>query len=59
MVCPGDASIYYEALAVGMGVPGGMGGAMSPQTVWVHPRLSTYEPAILAVLAGEQSRVAQ
>lgn len=56
---PEDAAIHYEAIPVGAGVPGGMGGGLVTESLWVHPRLAAYRAAIQAVLSGQRSRVAQ
>jgi len=56
---PEGASIFFERLAVGAGVPGGMGGAAVQQGVWVHERLDAHRVAIAAVLAGECESIHQ
>jgi hypothetical protein len=56
---PEGASIFFERLPVGAGVPGGMGGAAVQQSVWVHERLQAHRVAIAAVLAGERESIHQ
>jgi hypothetical protein len=56
---PEDCAIHYEAAKPGEVIPGGMGGAIATESVWVHPRLAALESAIRAVLEGAQSGVAQ
>ena len=56
---PEGASIFFERLAVGAGVPGGMGGAAVERGIWIHERLQTQRTAIAAVLAGESESIHQ
>jgi hypothetical protein len=56
---PEGASVFFERLPVGTGVPGGMGGAVVQEGVWVHERLHTHRSAIVAVLAAERASIRQ
>jgi hypothetical protein len=54
---PDGASVVFERLPVGKGVPGGMGGAVVGEGVWVHERLRMHHSAIVEVLSGERGRI--
>ena len=42
-------------IAIGSGVPGGMGGGAVAPELWVHPKLQQYEAAIRNVLLDGRS----
>lgn len=54
---PVGAKVLYEALEIGEGVPGGMGGGEVRERVWIHDRLRWLEDHIVAVLEGRSDRV--
>ena len=56
---PDSARIYFESVAIGSGVPGGMGGGAVAPELWVHPNLTKYEGAIRNVLLGLQGSIHQ
>jgi hypothetical protein len=56
---PEGASAFFERRPVGTGVPGGMGGAVVQEGVWVHERLHMHHSAIIQVLAGERGSIRQ
>jgi hypothetical protein len=47
----------YESVPSGVGIPGGMGGGMATDGIWVHLVEDGLEPAIVDVLQGERERV--
>jgi hypothetical protein len=49
---PNGARLYYEVQQVGQGIPGGMGGAVVAEQLWVHSRLRHLDSAIREVLIG-------
>jgi len=51
---PNASSLRYEQLAPGAVVPGGMGGGLVADDVWIHPELAPHAAAIRAVLAGRR-----
>lgn len=51
---PSGSSIRFERLAPGERIPGGMGGAVATEGVWIHPELAPHGDAIRAVLAGRR-----
>ena len=51
------ARVYYERHRVGESIAGGMGGAVSPEVLWVHPRLVELESSVRAVLEGRLPRI--
>ncbi len=55
----GGARIFYERLAIGSGVSGGMGGGRVTAAVWVHRRFVEIglEPEIREVVGGQRDRV--
>lgn len=54
---PDMATLYYEQCKVGQGIPGGMGGGVAADTLWVHPRLAGKRDLIQKYLAGEISSI--
>jgi hypothetical protein len=51
---PGGASVRFERLPAGASVPGGMGGGIVGEDVWVHPELAAYAEGIAGVLDGSR-----
>jgi hypothetical protein len=56
---PSGRSLRYERLAPGERIPGGMGGAVATEEVWIHPELAPHTEAIRAVLAGRRASLAE
>ena len=56
---PDGAGVYYERLPVGSPVPGGMGGGMVIDGVWVHDKVEGLGIAheIRDVITGRASRI--
>jgi len=55
----GNEGYYFEALPVGSGVAGGMGGGVVLDDLWIHNELEKYglRSQIKAVIAGTQARL--
>jgi hypothetical protein len=53
------ARVFYERLPVGSTVPGGTGGGLVTEGVWLHPTLEEQglRPAVEAVIAGGRDRI--
>jgi hypothetical protein len=54
-----SAGIFFEEYEVGDVVPGGMGGGIVIDGIWIHPRLSEVGVigSVEKVLRGERSRI--
>src|SRR6266508_288112 len=56
---PNSRRLVYESVRSGVGIPGGMGGALATDQIWVHPHLveEGLESAIVDVTEGKRERV--
>jgi hypothetical protein len=56
---PEGRGIYYERHAIGEGIPGGMGGGVVTEGLWIHEEFEDtgLRSAIEAVLIGDRARL--
>ena len=54
---PSMAMIYYERIPIGRGIPGGMGGGKTTNSLWVHERLESHKDRILQVIQGKRKSI--
>jgi hypothetical protein len=56
---PDSAGIYYERVPVGGGIPGGTGGGVVTEGVWLHPNLEALgvRKAVEDVLSGRRPHI--
>lgn len=52
---PQGTGLYFEEAEIGQPIPGGMGGGIVTEGIWVHPRLEKYSSKVEDVLTGKRS----
>jgi hypothetical protein len=51
---PQGTGLYFEEAEIGQPIPGGMGGGIVTEGVWIHPRLQQYSSKVEDVLTGKR-----
>ena len=52
---PQGTGLYFEEAEIGQPIPGGMGGGIVTDGIWVHPRLEIHSSKVKDVLTGNRS----
>lgn len=54
---PEGSGLYFEVVPVGATIPGGMGGGLVVDGIWLHDELEPYRHGIEAVVSGISLRI--